>query len=184
MRRQGDCAASRAGTATRLMLGFVMLLVAAGLPGPTEDSARASESDEVQIALNLAKLLQSGRTVISANQALINDPSRGDKGLTGDVVLAATIDKYRKATGVDPTAIDPVSRESRLLRAELASIKEVVDENQKLINEAGVRLKGFITASFGGPGPERPPAQGGSGGEMTAHTTPALVPNRTSRSDE
>ena len=53
---------------------------------------RADESDEVAIALSLAKMLQAGRQVISSNQALINDPNRGDKGLTGDVVLAAAIE--------------------------------------------------------------------------------------------
>jgi hypothetical protein len=81
---------------------------------------RADDSEEVQIALSLAKMLQSGRTVISSNQALINDPERGDKGLTGDVVLAATTENYKKATGLDPRSIPSTSRESRLLQAEMA----------------------------------------------------------------
>ena len=67
-------------------------------------------SEEVQIALSLAKMLQSGRTVISSNQALINDPERGDKGLTGDVVLAATTENYKKATGLDPRRRSGIAR--------------------------------------------------------------------------
>src|ERR1700741_650709 len=94
--------------------------------GPFAQRARGSEADEVEIAVSLAKLLQAGRSVISGNQALINDPSRGDKGLTGDVVLAAVVEKYRKSAGVNPTSIDPASRKGRLLRAEMASIKEVI----------------------------------------------------------
>ena len=89
-----------------------------------------SEAEDVEIAVSLARLLQAGRSVISSSQALINDPDRGDKGLTGDVVLAATIEKYRKLTGVNPASIDPASRKGRLLQAEMASIKEVIDENQ------------------------------------------------------
>jgi hypothetical protein len=68
---------------------------------------QADESEEVAIALSLAKMLQAGREVISKNQALINDPNRGDKGLTGDVVLAAAVENYKKATGIDPQSISP-----------------------------------------------------------------------------
>jgi len=102
----------------------------------------------VQIALSLAKLLQAGRSVISSNQKLINDPAKGDKGLTGDVVLAAAVENYKKAIGVDPNSVDPASGQGKLLRAEMAAIKEVMDENQKLINEPGVGFKGFIPAIF------------------------------------
>ena len=36
----------------------------------------ADDSEDVQIALSLAKLLEAGRSVISSNQDLINDPDR------------------------------------------------------------------------------------------------------------
>src|SRR5580765_1470313 len=83
-----------------LRLGVYLIACAAVIVGSVTVATRirADESEEVQIALSLAKMLQSGRTVISSNQALINDPERGDKGLTGDVVLAATTENYKKAT--------------------------------------------------------------------------------------
>ena len=56
-----------------LMLGQLML----------GQAMLASEAEDTRTALNLAKLIQAARSVISANQELINDPDIGDKGLTG-----------------------------------------------------------------------------------------------------
>ena len=109
---------------------IAVAVLLAVLLGPLAQRVLGSDAEDVEIAVSLARLLQAGRSVISSSQALINDPDRGDKGLTGDVVLAATIEKYRKLTGVNPASIDPASREGRLLQAEMASIKEVMDENQ------------------------------------------------------
>jgi hypothetical protein len=145
---------------------------------------RADDSEEVQIALSLAKMLQSGRTVISSNQALINDPQRGDKGLTGDVVLAATTENYKKATGLDPRSIPPTSREGRLLQAEMAAIKEVVDENQSFINEKGIGFKGFIPAIFARLVTERLQEKVGTEVQIKVTAPPALVRNRKSRPDD
>jgi hypothetical protein len=164
------------------LLGFIVVLAIMGSLGP--DRARAAESDEVKIALSLAKLLQAGRSVISGNQALINDPGRDDKGLSGDVVLAATVEKYQKITGVDPGSVDPASREGRLLRAEMASIKEVLDDNQKLINQKGVGFKGFIPAVFARLVTERLRDKVGSEAEMKVTAPPDLVRNRKSRPDD
>jgi hypothetical protein len=122
--------------------------------------------------------------VISSSQALINDPDRGDKGLTGDVVLAATIEKYRKLTGVNPASIDPASREGRLLQAEMASIKEVMDENQALINEKGSGFKGFIPATFARLVTERLQEKIGDVAEIKVTAPPNLVRNRKSRPDD
>lgn len=143
----------------------------------------ADEAEEVNVALSLAKLLQAGRTVISSNQDLINDPNRGDKGLTGEVVLAATLENYRKITGKDPTSISPESREGRLLRAEMAAIKEVVDENQNFINEKGVGFKGFIPAIFARLVTERLQEKVGTEVQIKVTAPPELVRNRKSRPD-
>src|SRR5262249_12385712 len=144
MRHRGGAAQLRARA--RLKLGAWMIIAAAMVAalGPLAERVRGGEPDEVQIALNLAKLLQAGRSVIPPDQGLINDPNRGNKGLTGAVVLAAAVERYKKASGVDPAALDSTSREGRLLQAEMASIREVMDENQDLINEKGVGFKGFI----------------------------------------
>ena len=122
---------------------IAVAVLLAVLFGPLAQHVLGSDAEEVEIALSLARLLQAGRTVISSNQALINDPERGDKGLTGDVVLAATTENYRKVDRAGPASIDPASREGRLLQAEMAAIKEVIDENQSLINEKGIRLQGI-----------------------------------------
>jgi hypothetical protein len=40
----------------------------------------ASEAEDTRTALNLAKLIQAARSVISANQDLINDPASATRG--------------------------------------------------------------------------------------------------------
>jgi hypothetical protein len=102
----------------------------------------------VTITQSLAEMLRDARTVISDQQDSINNPQLGDKHLTGDVVLEQAIAKYQKDTGVDPRKLDPGSRQGRLLRAMMAAIVEVVDDNQATINEKGTGFKGFIPAVF------------------------------------
>src|SRR5204863_3930853 len=97
---------------------------------------------------SLAEMLRDARAVISDKQDLINDPQLGDKHLTGEVVLDQAIAKYSKDTGVDPRKLDPASREGRLLRAMMAAIVEVVDDNQPTINKEGAGFEGFISAVF------------------------------------
>jgi hypothetical protein len=59
-------------------------------------------------------------------------------------VLEQAVAKYKKDTGVDPTKLDPATRQGRLLRAMMAAIVEVVNDNQATINEKGTGFKGFI----------------------------------------
>ena len=144
----------------------------------------ASEAEDTRTALSLAKLLQSARSVISQNQPLINDPTIGDKGLTGDVVLAATIEAYKKSTQVDPLSVDHDSREGRLLRAGMEAIKEVTDENQSFINRKGIGFKAFIPAVFGRLVTERLQDKVGEEAEVKITAPPHLVRNRKARPDE
>jgi hypothetical protein len=115
---------------------------------PCAVASAAPAEDDMAIAQSLAEMLRDARTVISDQQDLINDPQLGDKHLTGDVVLEHAVAKYKKDTGVDPRKLDPASREGRLLRAMMAAIIEVVDDNQPTINEKGTGFKGFIPAVF------------------------------------
>ena len=101
------------------------------------------------IAQSLAEMLRDGRTVVSNNQDLINNPDLGDKHLTGQVVLDQSVKRYQEATGTDPTKLDLNSRQGRLLRAMMAAIVASTDENQTTINEKGIGFKGFIPAVFG-----------------------------------
>ncbi|MGY2048409.1 Tll0287-like domain-containing protein [Methylobacterium sp. JK268] len=104
--------------------------------------------DDRRVAEMLAAMLRAGRTVISQAQDAINDPAPGPKGLDGDAVLARSVAIYRRTTGTDPETLPPDSREGRLLRHEMAAIKEVVDANQGTIEAAGTGFKGFIPAVF------------------------------------
>ncbi len=127
-----------------LLLALGMVLASAPLLCADE----AAPADDQAIAASLAKMLQAARSVISNNQPLINDPSIGDKGLSGKVVLARTLEVYRTNTGTDPLTGDQTSRAARLLHDEMDSIVEVVDANQDTINAKGVGFKAFIPAVF------------------------------------
>ena len=63
---------------------------------------QAEPTDDANIAKNLADMLRAARQVISSNQARINDPNLGDKGLTGQVVLQQAVEIFKKTTGTDP----------------------------------------------------------------------------------
>ena len=122
--------------------------LAAAVACGTPLSAAPTTEEDAAIAQSLAEMLRDARTVISNNQDLINNPEIGDKQLTGAVVLGDAIDLYRKETGVDPTRIDPASREGRLLRAMMDAIVAVTNDNQSTINAKGMGFKAFIPAVF------------------------------------
>jgi hypothetical protein len=165
---------SRLGIVSAVVIAFLAL-------GQT---MLASEAEDTRTALNLAKLLQAARSVISANQDLINDPEVGDKGLTGEVVLAAALETYRKTAKADPMSVDPESREGRLLRAGMEAIREVTDENQSFINRKGVGFKAFIPAVFGRLVTERLAEKIGHVAEIKITAPPHLVRNRKARPDD
>lgn len=144
-------------------------------------AARAGTRED--IALSLADMLRSARAVISANQALINDPNVGDKGLTGDVVLKKTVAKYTATTGRDPATIDPESLHGRLLQTLMASIAEVMNENQGLINERGVAFKAFLPATFARLVNERFRSKAGALAIIKVTGPDELVRNRSARPD-
>src|SRR6202051_4069746 len=109
---------------------------------------QAEPADDVNIAKNFADMLRAARQVISSNQARINDPNLGDKGLTGQVVLQQAVEIFKKTTGTDPASIDPTSRLGRLMHAQMDAIVEATDANQATINAKGVGFKAFIPAVF------------------------------------
>ena len=127
----------------------MLLLIVAGLGPSSALSDVLSADKDAVIAQDLSEMLRDARTVISDNEALINDPALGDKHLSGQKVLADAIKRYQKTTGVDPAKFDPASRKGRLLAALEKAIVEVMDDNQKTINEKGVGFKGLIPAVFG-----------------------------------
>jgi hypothetical protein len=156
---------------------LAVALAAAASPegGPTDE--------EAAIAKNLATLLQAARTVISRDQDRINDPNVGNKGIDGKAVLTDTLKIYRERTGVDAASLDPASREGRLLRAEMDSIAEVVDQHQSTLNQPGVGFKGFIPSTFGRLITEAFGRRMSHEAVMKVTAPPELIRNRKARPD-
>jgi hypothetical protein len=144
----------------------------------------AAESDDVGTAISLADLLRSARTVISANQGKINDPALGDKGLSGDAVLSGAIENDIKATGLDPRTVDVATPKGKLLAALSKAIKQVMDANQRTINEKDVGFKGFVPAVFGRLVTEQFQAEAGGKALIKVTAPPELVRNRKAAPDE
>src|SRR3954454_21320461 len=118
-------------------LGPLVLIGGLGLGALALQSttrALGAAPDDERAAALLADMLRSVRQVVAQNQPLINNPDLGDKGLTGDVVLRQTLGAFREKPGTDPDALEPEPRDARLVSALEASIREVVDEQQHLIN--------------------------------------------------
>lgn len=164
--------------ALRLLLA--LLAVSPILTGPVR--ALGQEND-LEVALGLANMLRAARTVIAANQDLINDPQGGDKGLTGETVLNAAIENFEASTGQSPGDIDPESRYGRLLQAQMSAIAQVMDDNQGAINKAGVGFKGFVPATFARLVNERFRQLMGSEAEIKVTAPPDLIRNRKARPD-
>ena len=112
-------------------------------------SSSADETADIATAQRLAELLRDGRTVVSNNQSLINDPSVGDKHLDGRRFVKDATALYTLHTGEKPDLPDLSARDRRLLQAQLTAMAQVVDEHQADINRAGVGFKGFVPALFG-----------------------------------
>lgn len=121
-------------------------------------------SDAIETGRLLAILLDVGRITVSANQSLINDPFKGDKGFTPEVFEKELTERFRERTRVDlaglmkertganPASLknDTVSEMAKKMLPQLVVIsKSVVAEYQPVINKQGMAYKGFIPATFG-----------------------------------
>jgi hypothetical protein len=158
-------------------------LLIAGLTAAAAVAASPPADEDAVITQSLAEMLRDARTVISNNQDLINNSELGDKHLSGQVVLEQAVKGYAKATGKDPTKIDPNSRQGRLLRAMMASIVAVTDDNQATINEKGTGFKGFIPAVFARLVSEDFNQLAKGEAEVKVTAPPELVRNRKARPD-
>jgi hypothetical protein len=133
---------------SRIMM--ILAWISVLMPGWAEAGVSLFEAEEA--ARLVAALLDSGREVIDRNQALIDDPHKGNKGFTPRVFERQLIEEFRLRTGVDLTnkAANrlPVSTIDLLLTLVNAS-KTVVADAQGVINQRGVGYKNFIPATFG-----------------------------------
>jgi general secretion pathway protein A len=134
---------------------FRIRSLAAGILGTVVlCGGQALANSEVETAELLIKLLQVGRGVISEHQALINDPTKANKGFTGDFVAGQVTERFRKQTRIDLGRPNGLAQAGILL-ALVESEKEVVDESQPVINKQGVGFKGFLPAVFARKSGER-----------------------------
>jgi len=108
--------------------------------------------DTVETGRLLAILLDSGRGVLAANQPLINDASKADKGFTAEVFEKQLQEKFKTRSGVDLAALQTAQvpdRAKKLLPELVEASKQTVTKNQSTINKPGVGYKGFTPAHFG-----------------------------------
>jgi general secretion pathway protein A len=127
-----------------LSLVFVLIWPTIGLPQPLlEETERTAQL--------LATLLNVGRLIVERNQALIDDPRKGDKGFTPDVFEQQVAAEYLRQTTIDlnrlPSGLPPLAQE--LLPVLLQAGKAVVADAQLVINQRGIGYKNFIPATFG-----------------------------------
>lgn len=123
-------------------------LLAAVLSGVLVSVSAGQSREETDIATGerLAELLRDARAVVSNNQPLINQPDH--KAVDSEWITARTVALYTKNTGTPPLSGDLSERDRRLLEAQMASLREVVDEHKDDINRPGVGFKGFVPALF------------------------------------
>jgi general secretion pathway protein A len=139
--------------------------------------------DVVETGRLLAILLDSGRGVLAANQPLINDASKGDKGFTPDVFAQQLTEKFKGRAGVDLGNLSGVPDLAKKLLPELvAASKQAVANNQATINKPGVAYKGFTPAHFGTQTAAAFSAK--TGIYMKQTTTDALLRNTNNKADD
>jgi len=108
--------------------------------------------DVVETGRLLAILLDAGRGAVAANQPLINDKNKGDKGFTPDVFAKQLGEKFKARANVDlgnlkGSGVPELAQ--KLLPELVAAAKQTVAKNQAAINKPGVAYKGFTPAHFG-----------------------------------
>ena len=140
------------GATCLLSLGLASSAINAGTGGNTAKTTEAlsTNAPDAQVALmnKMATLFRSARKTVSENQGLINDETKGDKGLNGKAVIAQTKANFKSATGADLAELDDSTLEGRAQAAMLRAIDETMTEAQPLINEQGKAFKGFLPAVF------------------------------------
>lgn len=132
--------------ALRMTRIALVLLLAAPLglpPALAADDVEATGKD-------LTLIFRSARKVISDNQDLINDASKGDKGLSAAAVIEQTKVNYQAAAGTALNLTDDGSPTAKARAALINAVQATMDEAQALINEPGKGFKGFLPAVFGG----------------------------------
>jgi general secretion pathway protein A len=144
----------------------------------------ASE-DAVETGRLLAILLDAGRVVVGANQPLINDKDKGDKGFSPDVFETQLKTKFKERAGVDLYGIEAAAvpaQAKKLLPELVRASTQTVADNQTLINTKGKAFKGFTPAHFGTQAAAKFTAK--TGVYLKQTTTTALLRNPKNKPDD
>lgn len=128
-------------------VGAVLLML---LTVPIWLTPATATGDVEATSKDLTLIFRSARKVISDNQDLINDASKGEKGLSPAAVIEQTKANYKIATGKDLDLSDDGSPAAKARTALLGAVQTTMTEAQPLINEQGKGFKGFLPAVFGG----------------------------------
>lgn len=145
----------------------------------------SAADDKVETGRLLAILLDAGRGAVAANQPLINDASKGDKGFTPAVFAQQLAEKFKGRTGVDLNDLKAsgVPESAHKLLPELVeAAKQTVAGNQDVINKSGVAYKGFTPAHFGTQAAAAFSAK--TGIYMKQTTTDGLLRNPKNKADD
>lgn len=168
----------RASVFRRTVLSSIALSLAL-----TAAPAMASSGEEAEIGTKLANLLRAGRSVVSANQPLINNAEIGDKNFTGQKLVEDAEVIYTTRTGA-PLAADALSaRDARLIAAQKQAMRRIVDDRQAEINRKGIGFKGFIPAVFARLTNEEFETLAGTEARIRVTAPAGLVRNRKARPD-
>jgi hypothetical protein len=146
-------------------------------------SVMAADSVE-DVSKDLTLIFRSARKVISDSQDLINDASKGDKGLSSDAVLEKAKANYKAVAGKDLVVKDDGTEAGKARAALISAVKAVMDEAQPLINEKGKGFKGFLPAVMGGRVAKNFSASMEGKFSIKLTAPKAYVRNRANRPDE
>jgi hypothetical protein len=176
---------------------FLLAAMFAGLftpalvvPGRIASAGHMKDANDYQLtAMHLAEILRSARAVISDSQVVINDRTRGDKGITGEVVLQATKMNFfmverKHLKRLDLDNIDTSTIPGKLIQALMDSIVEVMDGVQERINRKHIGFKGFLPAVFTAQVAERFKAKVGQMAEIRLTAPAEYVRNRANSPDK
>jgi hypothetical protein len=144
----------------------------------------AADEDAVATGDRLAALLRASRSVVSSHQDLINDQSKGNKDLSGERVVAEAITIFAGQKGTSIPSDSSSGLNKLLFDAQMAAIREVVDDHQELINTKGVGFKGFIPSTFARLVNERFEEKVGDKARMKVTAPEGQIRNRKARADD
>ena len=163
--------------------GFARLIIVGAFVLSLTTGQAAADSTGIEIGNKLADMLRAGRSAVSANQPLINNPDIADKGFTGEKLIQEAEAIYAKRIGSPLLGDDLSPRDKRLIEAQMKAMRKIVDEHQADINRQGTGFKGFIPAVFARLVNEEFAASAGAEARVRVTAPPDLVRNRKARPD-